>query len=184
MQILKKCDIIKSVINAVSKVTKEGRSKLKAKMFLIAFIYKMSTKIEVKTFSKKEAQQIIKILKKDLLKKELLESEENEILRFKRYLNKIKLDCIVTTREKIIYSFGVRVKKYQGENISDYLSSCINDNNLASIKGSYLEITNKKNVSGIYMYRPITFRNINIGSLIFSSSKQLTKEQLDFILRF
>mgnify|MGYP003294229566 FL=1 len=34
------------------------------------------------------------------------------------------------------------------------------------------------------MYRPITFRNINIGSLIFISSKQLTKEQLDFILRF
>lgn len=153
-------------------------------MFLIAFIYKMSSKIEVKTFSKKEAQQIIKILKKDLLQKELLESEENEILRFKRYLNKIKLDCVITTRDKIIYSFGVRVKKYLEENISDYLSSCINDNNLASIKGSYLEITNKKNVSGIYMYRPITFRNINIGSLIFISSKQLTKEQLDFILRF
>ena len=104
----------------------------------------MSTKIEVKTFSKKEAQQIIKILKKDLLKKELLESEEKEILRFKKYLDKIKLDCIVTTREKIIYSFGVRVKKYQEKNISDYLSSCINDNNLASIKGSYLEIINKK----------------------------------------
>jgi len=119
-----------------------------------------------------------------LLKKELLESEEKEILRFKKYLNKIKLDCIITTRDKIIYSFGVRVKKYLEKNISDYLSSCINDNNLASIKGSYLEITNKKNVSGIYMYRPITFRNINIGSLIFISSKQLKKEQLDFILSF
>jgi len=166
------------------RLLKKGGQKLNAKMFFIAFIYKMSSKIEVKTFSKKEAQQIIKILKKDLLKKELLESEENEILRFKRYLNKIKLDCVITTRDKIIYSFGVRVKKYLEENISDYLSSCINDNNLASIKGSYLEIINKKNVSGIYMYRPITFRNINIGSLIFISSKQLTKEQLDFILRF
>ena len=86
----------------------------------------MSTKIEVKTFSKKEAQQILKILKKDLLQKELLKSEENEILRFKRYLNKIKLDCVITTRDKIIYCFGVRAKKYLDENISDYLSSCIN----------------------------------------------------------
>lgn len=89
-------------------------------MFLIAFIYEMPTKIEVKTFSKNEAQQIIKILKKDLLQKELLESEENKILRFESCLNKIKLDCIITTRSKIIYSFGVRVRKYHEKNISTY----------------------------------------------------------------
>lgn len=153
-------------------------------MFLIAFIYEMSTKIEVKTFSKKEAQQIIKILKKDLLKKELLESEKEMILNFKKYLNKIGLECFVTSRYEIIYSFGVRIKKYLKENISNYLSSCINDNNLTSIKGSNLEIVNKKNVIGTYMYQPITFRNINIGSLIFISKNKLTDEHINLIIKF
>lgn len=153
-------------------------------MFFIAFIYKMSTKIKIKTFSKKEAQQIIKILKKDLLNDNLSESEKEIILNFKNQLKKNKLECIVTSTNKIIYSLGVKVKKYLEENISDYLSSCINDKNLASIKGSNLEIINKKNVNGIYIYQPITFRNINIGSLIFISSKRLTKEQLDFIIKF
>lgn len=144
----------------------------------------MSTKNEVKTFSKKEAQQIIRIFKKDLLSNNLLESEKEIILNFKKYLNRNKLECIVTSTNKIIYSLGLKVKKYLEENISDYLSSCINDKNLASMKGSYLEIINKKNVNGIYIYQPITFRNINIGSLIFISSKRLTKEQLDFIIKF
>ena len=144
----------------------------------------MSKVIKVKTFSKKEAQQIIKIFKKDLLKKELLESEKELVLDFKKYLKKINLECIITSREKIIYSFGERIESYLNNNISNYLSDCINDKSLASMKGSYLEIINKKNIRGIYIYKPLTFKNFNIGSLIFISKNKLTEKQLDLLVIF
>lgn len=144
----------------------------------------MSTKVKIKTFSKKEAQHIIVMFRKDLLNIDLSESEKEKILDFKKYLKKLNLECIVTSREKIIYSFGIKVDKYLNHNISDYLSSCIDDKNLTLVRASFLEITNKKYIKGIYLYQPITFRKNNIGSIIFISSKQPIKEQLDLIYKF
>lgn len=144
----------------------------------------MKKKNNLKTFSKKEAQKIIVIIKKDLNKKELLESEKQLLLKFKKYLKQIKLECLIISKTNIKHSIGKRIENYINYKISNYLSSCINNDNLCSIRSSNLEIIDKKYIKGTYHYRTINHRNKNVGALIFISPKDAILEQNKFIFKF
>lgn len=133
------------------------------------------------SFNKKEAQEVLLIIKDILNNKENI--IDNSLLdNFKKYVNKHKLDLIITSREKIIFTCGSKVEKYLNYSVSENLRGCINEESLSTMRSSRLEISDGNFINGLYYYMPIKNNDINIGSIIWIYNKRNREKAGELLL--
>ena len=133
------------------------------------------------SFNKKEAQEVLLIIKDILNNKENI--IDNSLLdNFKKYVNKHKLDLIITSREKIIFTCGSKVEKYLNYSVSENLRDCINEESLSTMRSSRLEISDGNFINGLYYYMPIKNNDINIGSIIWIYNKRNREKAGELLL--
>lgn len=144
----------------------------------------MKTESNLKTLTKKEAQEIIDIFKKDLMNQQISEMEKSLILKFKQKLKRNSLQCVVISKQKIIYCFGSKVEKYINDNISNNVKEFLNDKSLSYMRAGGFEIINDEFVRGAYSYRPIKYNEQNIGAIIFIYKNNHSEEVLNVLSSF
>lgn len=133
------------------------------------------------SFNKKEAQEVLLIIKDILNNKENI--IDNSLLdNLKKYVNKHKLDLIITSREKIIFTCGSKVEKYLNYSVSENLRGCINEESLSTMRSSRLEISDGNFINGLYYYMPIKNNDINIGSIIWIYNKRNREKAGELLL--
>lgn len=133
------------------------------------------------SFNKKEAQEVLLIIKDILNNKENI--IDNSLLdNLKKYVNKHKLDLIITSREKIIFTCGSKVEKYLNYSVSENLRDCINEESLSTMRSSRLEISDGNFINGLYYYMPIKNNDINIGSIIWIYNKRNREKAGELLL--
>ena len=133
------------------------------------------------SFNKKEAQEVLLIIKDILNNKENI--IDNSLLdNFIKYVNKHKLDLIITSREKIIFTCGSKVEKYLNYSVSENLRDCINEESLSTMRSSRLEISDGNFINGLYYYMPIKNNDINIGSIIWIYNKRNREKAGELLL--
>lgn len=133
------------------------------------------------SFNKKEAQEVLLIIKDILNNKENI--IDNSLLdNLKKYVNKHKLDLIITSREKIIFTCGSKVEKYLNYSVSENLRGCINEESLSTMRSSRLEISDGNFIKGLYYYIPVKNNDINIGSIIWIYNKRNREKAGELLL--
>lgn len=133
------------------------------------------------SFNKKEAQEVLLIIKDILNNKENI--IDNSLLdNFKKYVNKHKLDLIITSREKIIFTCGSKVEKYLNYSVSENLRGCINEESLSTMRSSRLEISDGNFINGLYYYIPVKNNDTNIGSIIWIYNKRNREKAGELLL--
>lgn len=133
------------------------------------------------SFNKKEAQEVLLIIKDILNNKENI--IDNSLLdNLKKYVNKHKLDLIITSREKIIFTCGSKVEKYLNYSVSENLRGCINEESFSTMRSSRLEISDGNFINGLYYYMPIKNNDINIGSIIWIYNKRNREKAGELLL--
>ena len=120
-------------------------------------------------FSKTDAKKLVATIKKDL--KSNLIAEDEIVKNFSKYLTMKKVECIITNKERIIFTCGKRLKQYLNINISDYLKEMLNNKYTQDLCSIWLEITNHKRIKGIYLYNTIKEKRKcngeNLGCIIY-----------------
>lgn len=116
-------------------------------------------------FNNEDAKKVYSTIAECLMSKKYDELNE-QLIAFEKYLRHQKLECIITSKTKVIYVVGKRLEKNLFCEISDYLKDCIGNEHLSSLSRSYLQITNNTYVKSKYHYEPIVSNDRIIGSLI------------------
>ena len=71
----------------------------------------------MQTLYKKDARQFISVFVK-----KLDIADYNEVRsKFEKYLKSNRLECIITTTEKVVYAYGKKVEQYLNCELSNYL---------------------------------------------------------------
>ena len=100
---------------------------------------------------KKDVKQFISIFVKNLD----ITGYNDVKSRIEKYLKENKMECIITSTEKIVYAYGKKVKQYLNNELSDTLKEQIEDIHLSSVRSGNLEIVNDKFIKSLYYYEPL-----------------------------
>ena len=127
---------------------------------------------------KKDVKQFISIFVKNL---DI--ADYNDVKsKIERYLKENKMECIITSIDKIVYAYGKKVEKYLNNELSDTLKKQIEDIHLSSMRSSNLEIVNGKFIKSIYYYEPLkSFEGI--GSIIIIYKQEYSDQTYDFLIK-
>ena len=135
------------------------------------------------SFNKNEAQEVLLVIKDILNNSENIKN--NSLLdKFIEYLKRYKIDLIITTKDKIIFSCGAKVDKYINYSISKNLRNCINEESLSTMRSSRLEITDGNFINGLYYYLSIKNNVTNIGSIIWFYNDKSKDKAGELLLSF
>ena len=127
---------------------------------------------------KKDVKQFISIFVKNL---DIADYEEVRC-NFENYLKINKLECIITSTDKIIYAYGKKVEQYLNSELSNTLKEQIKDIHLSSVRSSNLEIINGKFIKSIYYYEPLKdFKGI--GSIIIFYKEDYSEQAYEFLTK-
>lgn len=129
--------------------------------------------------NKKDGQKLSKIFNNHLD----IYSEANEevMTKFIKYLKRNSINCIVTNKEKITFTFGHRVEKYTGLELKYQLKEYANANYFQSGRLSCLKIAHNKYINGVYYFDTLGIEEPN-GCILFFYPKSKSKEALDLVL--
>lgn len=112
---------------------------------------------------------------------DLLEYVSNKIAKalHDNFLNEI----IITNKEKVVSTYGKKVKKYLGLNISNVLKEQLDDEHLSLLRTSNLQITDDDVIDSTYYYFAIKDNYYNIGGVFILGNKKnaFSEELLNFI---
>lgn len=137
-------------------------------------------------FSKTGAKKLVATIKKDL--KVNVIAEDKIVKEFSEYLISKKVECIITNKEKVIFTCGKRLKQYLNANISDYLKEILNNKYNPSLCSIWLEITNNKRIKGIYLYNSIKakrkYNGENLGCIIYIYTPSSLHDMLEIRNKF
>ena len=130
-----------------------------------------------------------KLFKKDVKKfisifvKNLDIADYNDVKsKIEKYLKENKMECIITSTEKIVYAYGKKVEKYLNNELSDTLKKQIRDIHLSSVRSSNLEIVNDKFIKCLYYYEPLKdFKGI--GSIIIFYKQEYSDQAYEFLIK-
>lgn len=127
---------------------------------------------------KKDVKQFISIFVKNL---DI--ADYNDVKsRIEKYLKENKMECIITSTEKIVYTYGKKVEKYLNNDLSDTLKKQIRDVHLSSVRSSNLEIVNDKFIKCLYYYEPLKdFKAI--GSIIIFYKQEYSDQAYEFLIK-
>ena len=127
---------------------------------------------------KKDVKQFISIFVKNL------DIGDYGDVRFKieKYLKENKMECIITSTEKIVYAYGKKVEQYLNGELSDTLKEQIRDIHLSSVRSSNLEIVDDKFIKSLYYYEPLKdFKGI--GSIIIFYKQEYSDQAYEFLIK-
>ena len=127
---------------------------------------------------KKDVKQFISVFVK-----KLDIADYNDVrTKVEKYLKENKMECIITSTEKIIYAYGKKVEQYLNSDLSTTLKEQIKDIHLNSVRSSNLEIVNGKFIKNIYYYEPLKdFKGI--GSIIIFYKKEYSDQVYEFLTK-
>ena len=127
---------------------------------------------------KKDVKQFISIFVKKL---DIADYDDIRI-KTEKYLKENKIECIITSTEKIIYAYGKKVEQFLNSELSNSLKEQIKDIHLSSMRSSNLEIVNGKFIKNIYYYEPLKdFKGI--GSIIIFYKEDYSDQAYDFLTK-
>lgn len=114
---------------------------------------------------KKDVKQFISIFVKKL---DIADYDEVRV-KIEKYLKKNKIDCIVTSSEKIVYAYGKKVEQYLNSEISDFLKDLVNNENFGGMRSSNLEIVNGTHLKNAFYCEPLkSFKKLGCIVLLFN----------------
>ena len=127
---------------------------------------------------KKDVKQFISIFVKNL---DI--ADYNDVKsKIEKYLKGNKMECIITSTEKIVYAYGKKVEKYLNNELSDTLKKQIRDIHLSSVRSSNLEIVNDKFIKCLYYYEPLKdFKGI--GSIIIFYKQEYSDQAYELLIK-
>ena len=121
----------------------------------------------MQTLYKKDARQFISIFVKNLDIADYKEVRSN----FEKYLKRNKLECIITSTEKIVYAYGKKVEQFLDFEISDYLKDLATNENFGGMRSSYLEIVKDVRIKKIFYCEPLkSFAKIGCIVIFYNQS--------------
>ena len=127
---------------------------------------------------KKDVKQFISIFVKNLDIADYNDVRSN----IEKYLKENKMECIITSTDKIVYGYGKKVEQYLNNELSDTLKEQINDIHLSSVRSSNLEIVNGKFIKSLYYYEPLKdFKGI--GSIIIFYKQEYSDQAYEFLIK-
>ena len=127
---------------------------------------------------KKDVKQFISIFVKNL---DIADYDDVKS-KIEKYLKENKMECIITSTEKIVYAYGKKVEKYLNNELSDTLKKQIRDIHLSSVRSSNLEIVNDKFIKCLYYYEPLKdFKGI--GSIIIFYKQEYSNQAYEFLIK-
>ena len=127
---------------------------------------------------KKDVKQFISIFVKNLD----ITGYNDVKSRIEKYLKENKMECIITSTEKIVYAYGKKVKQYLNNELSDTLKEQIEDIHLSSVRSGNLEIVNDKFIKSLYYYEPLKdFKGI--GSIIVFYKQEYSDQAYEFLIK-
>ena len=127
---------------------------------------------------KKDVKQFISIFVKNL---DIADYDDVKS-KIEKYLKENKMECIITSTEKIVYTYGKKVEKYLNNDLSDTLKKQIKDIHLSSVRSSNLEIVNDKFIKCLYYYEPLKdFKGI--GSIIIFYKQEYSDQAYEFLIK-
>ena len=127
---------------------------------------------------KKDVKQFISIFVKNL---DIADYDDVKS-KIEKYLKENKMECIITSTEKIVYACGKKVEKYLNNELSDTLKKQIRDIHLSSVRSSNLEIVNDKFIKCLYYYEPLKdFKGI--GSIIIFYKQEYSDQAYEFLIK-
>ena len=134
---------------------------------------------------KKDVKQFISIFVKNL---DILDYG-NLRSKIEKYLKENKMECIITSTEKVVYAYGKKVGQYLNSELSNALKELSNtlkeqikDIHLSSVRSSNLEIINGKFIKSIYYYEPLKdFKGI--GSIIIFYKEDYSEQAYEFLTK-
>ena len=102
--------------------------------------------------------------------------------KIEKYLKDNKMECIITSTEKIVYACGKKVEQYLNNELSDILKEQIRDIHLSSVRSSNLEIVDDKFIKSLYYYEPLKdFKGI--GSIIIFYKQEYSDQAYEFLIK-
>ena len=102
--------------------------------------------------------------------------------KIEKYLKDNKMECIITSTEKIVYACGKKVEQYLNNELSDTLKEQIRDIHLSSVRSSNLEIVDDKFIKSLYYYEPLKdFKGI--GSIIIFYKQEYSDQAYEFLIK-
>ena len=127
---------------------------------------------------KKDVKQFISIFIKNL---DILDYG-NLRSKIEKYLKENKMECIITSTEKVVYAYGKKVGQYWNSELSNALKEQVKDIHLSSVRSSNLEIVNGKFIKSIYYYEPLKdFKGI--GSIIVFYKQEYSDQAYEFLIK-
>ena len=127
---------------------------------------------------KKDVKQFISIFVKNLD----ITGYNDVKSRIEKYLKENKMECIITSTEKIVYAYGKKVKQYLNNELSDTLKEQIEDIHLSSVRSGNLEIVNDKFIKSLYYYEPLKdFKGI--WSIIVFYKQEYSDQAYEFLIK-
>lgn len=127
---------------------------------------------------KKDVKQFISIFVKNL---DI--ADYNDVKsKIEKYLKENKMECIITSTEKIVYAYGKKVEKYLNNELSDTIKEQIENIHLSSMRSGNLEIVNGKFIKSLYYYEPLKdFKGI--GSIIIFYKQEYSNQAYEFLIK-
>ena len=102
--------------------------------------------------------------------------------KIEKYLKDNKMECIITSTEKIVYACGKKVEQYLNNELSDTLKEQMRDIHLSSVRSSNLEIVDDKFIKSLYYYEPLKdFKGI--GSIIIFYKQEYSDQAYEFLIK-
>ncbi len=127
---------------------------------------------------KKDVKQFISIFVKNLD----ITGYNDVKSRIEKYLKENKMECIITSTEKIVYAYGKKVEKYLNNELSDTIKEQIENIHLSSMRSGNLEIVNGKFIKSLYYYEPLKdFKGI--GYIIIFYTQEYSDQAYEFLIK-
>ena len=105
----------------------------------------------MQTLYKKDARQFISVFVRNL---DIADYSEVKS-KFEKYLKTNKLECIITSTEKIVYAYGKKVEQYLNYELSDYLKDIANDQHFGGMRSANLEIVKDVRIKKVFYCEPL-----------------------------
>lgn len=115
---------------------------------------------------KKDVNQFISIFVKKL---DIADYDEVK-LKFEKYLKQNRIECIITSTDKIVYAYGKKVEQYLNFEISDYLKDLVSDIHFGGMRSANLEIVKNVHINKVFYCEPLkSFKGVGCIILLYKS---------------
>ena len=107
------------------------------------------------------------------------------ILEFEKILQKKHIQCVVLSKEKVVYVFGENVEKYENKTFSKFFQDIISEPSDSTGMLVNINIIEDEQIRGWYHYNCLYCNDEKVGILIFLNNtfnKQKKIQMMKFVI--